>query len=388
MTLSRRILERLLAGGERAQARGRKGARAERFCDPGHEYWSLPLLERDALHVRLREAEAAGAVALSWARFGGDDRPIDSVRLVEVEKLATFLGRTVRSKVLVAAARSFAPMKEDVPTLDRVLEAWQAMRSVKGFGPESADVFVDAARVITHMRGAVDDGIVRQVSRALFRDSKRLERLVPCIGYLLSPEQAQPLHQEEVLAEIGLRKEPAPFLLAGAGEVALQGNQRLPLVSPFVGVSAPHVSGFFGAADWVLSIENLTTFHLAAARHPSLTGGLLLYTAGMPSPTWRRAYRRIVDSLPEAKLYHWGDVDPGGFRIAACVAQALEGRLLRPWLMNPPSDGDPSDETSRRAMVDAAKRAGWNELAEQFAAQLPVKLEQEAREIVLPTAKR
>ena len=387
--LSQNILERLFAGGERAHARGDgKGRpRPENLRDSAHAYWSLPLHERDALHVRMRQAEAAGAVMLAWSKFGGDDRPLEKIALADVGALARFLGRVERVDVLKAAEQAFAPWRETVPALGQALDAWRAMRQVRGCGPEDAGDFVAAARVIVHMRDAEEDRIVRQVSRVLFRDSKRLEKLVPQLSYLQAPDVTFPRHPEEVLAQIGLRKEPAPFLLAGVGDVVLQRVQALSVVHPYLGVSAPHITGFVGAPRWVMSVENLTTFHMIADKRP--TDGLVLYTGGMPSPTWRRAYRRIVDALPGADLYHWGDIDPGGFRIAACLAGSLDGRPLHPWEMAPHLDpGDVSDKRSRKAMVDAARRAGWFELADKLAASPPFELEQEDLDVSWPGAPR
>lgn len=387
--LSQQILERLFAGGERAHARGDgKGRpRPENLLDSAHAYWSLPLHERDALHVRMRQAEAAGAVMLTWSKFGGDDRPLEKVALADVERLAAFLGRPLNGSLVDQAEHAFAPWIEAVPLLARVLEGWRAMRVVRGCGPEDAGDFVDAARVIVHMRDAEEDRIVRQVSRVLFRDSKRLEKLIPQLSYLQAPGVTFPRHPEEILAEIGLRKEPAPFLLAGVGDVVLQRVQALTLVHPYLGVSAPHITGFVGASRWVMTVENLTTFHMIADKRPM--DGLVLYTGGMPSPTWRRAYRRIVDALPGADLYHWGDIDAGGFRIAACLAGSLDGRPLHPWQMAPGLEpGDASDERSRKAMVDAARRAGWFELADELAASPPFELEQEDLDVSWPGATR
>lgn len=385
MSLSQKILERLLAAGERAEARGGAGPRREKLSDPAHEYWSLALHERDALHVRMRQAEDAGGVTLVWDRFGGEDRPLASVRLVSTRALATFLGATRHDERIKHASDLFAPWHNQVQQLDIALSAWRELRSVRGRGPESAALFADAAKVIVHMRQAPDEGVVRVVSRELFRDSKRLEALVPYIAYLLAPESTLPRHAEEVLAEIGLRKEPVPFLFAGSGDVLLADGLPASAVFPYVGVAASQVRGFRGDATWILSIENLTTFHLAAQRRPGASAGLVLYTGGMPSPSWRRAYHAVVASLPTAAVHHFGDFDPGGFRIASCLAETLGARPLIPWCMEPPPERcDTADERTRAAMVYAARRTGWMSLADRIAARDPGVLEQEDLTVLFP----
>lgn len=85
----------------------------------------------------------------------------------------------------------------------------------------------------------------------------------------------------------------------------------------------------------MLTIENLTPFHLAAQLE-GVGRAIRDYTGGMPSPAWARTYRSILASLPVAvPTYHWGDVDVGGFRIAAQIRRHIEfDRTYLPWLMN------------------------------------------------------
>jgi len=82
------------------------------------------------------------------------------------------------------------------------------------------------------------------------------------------------------------------------------------------------LQGVRTTAARLLTVENLASFH-DAARAPDADRALLLYTGGMPSPAWRRAYARVLDALPAGlPVWHWGDIDEGGFRIAAVRADA------------------------------------------------------------------
>lgn len=146
-------------------------------------------------------------------------------------------------------------------------------------------------------------------------------------------------------------------------------------------------------ADYLLTIENLASFHDAAV-DGAAAHGLLLYTGGMPSPAWRRAYVRIIEGLPAgAAIYHWGDIDEGGFRIAAVLAEASRaaGRQLRPWWMSMSTlrhacgDGIRSPAPSTlAAMRRWATQAGWDEVAADLARH-PLLLEQESLEVVFPS---
>ncbi|HXA47136.1 MAG TPA: Wadjet anti-phage system protein JetD domain-containing protein, partial [Burkholderiaceae bacterium] len=123
----------------------------------------------------------------------------------------------------------------------------------------------------------------------------------------------------------------------------------------------------------VLTIENQTTFHVWARQHCD-SDVLCLYTAGMPSPAWRAMYLRLLSELPlSTPVLHWGDVDEGGFRIAAflsrCAAEA--SHILLPWKMRPAD----VPEAQRRAastctverMVKYAGEAGWDDIGHELA---------------------
>jgi hypothetical protein len=140
------------------------------------------------------------------------------------------------------------------------------------------------------------------------------------------------------------------------------------------------------AARCLLSIENLASFH-DAARAPGAASVLLLYTGGMPSPAWRAAYASILSHVSDAlPVYHWGDIDEGGFRIAAVLAEVARraGRTLRPWRMSPVDlppaitklAAQPSGSQAL-AMTRWAERCGWTSLADDLLAH-PLLLEQES----------
>jgi len=196
---------------------------------------------------------------------------------------------------------------------------------------------------------------------------------VPCLDVLLAgnvEEDARP--EVEVLQELGLYREQQPARMAGNIVVRRERGAFL-LDRPYCALPPDTVQGLGAPPSQVLTIENQTTFHVWARQHCD-SGVLCLYTAGMPSPAWRAMYLRLLFELPAGTpVRHWGDVDEGGFRIAAFLSRcaAETGHALLPWKMRPV---DVPEAFRREApartverMVKYAGEAGWNEIADELA---------------------
>ncbi|MDD1980427.1 Wadjet anti-phage system protein JetD domain-containing protein [Pseudomonas asiatica] len=388
MSLVEKSLGRLLERAERARLSGSTRAIRESFKSLASPYWQLNLDERDRLHERMRAAASAGAIKLEWAKLGGDDRPLEAVVLLDLDKLANHLRRPTVSTTLAEATDLLAPWSQH-ERVQELLAYWAQLKQARLLGPTSASDFVDALRVLDVMREAKEDRIVRQLSTELFGNSKRLEALSKQLDLLTSEALNAPArHWSEVFGAIGLTKEPQPFLVAGTGKLQLADQTDCPIIRPFLGVANTVVTGYVGSPVWLLTIENLTTFHQAARALGNISSGVVVYTAGMPSPSWGEAYVRILSSLPTTtSIYHWSDHDEGGFRIAARVAQftTRAGHSLRPWSMDASlweNAGQSASTDQQRSMMRSAERAGWADLAVRIT---PVLFEQEGQPLLLPS---
>ena len=335
------------------------------------------------MHALLERAASVGAVTLEWARQGGEDRPLEAAVLRDLDRLAEFLRVPTAANAVEQAAQVLAPWQAH-PRMAQVLDAWRRLKKVRTLGPDSAEDFADALRLLDALAPATRDRLARPLSVELFGRSKRIEALYTQLDVLTADELQSPArHWSEVLGALGIRKEPQPLLIAGGGTLALAKGPAVPVAQPFVGVANHALVSYHGVAHWLLSIENLTSFHQCAELLDGAEHGLLVFTGGMPSPSWMRAYVRILDGLPATtRVYHWGDHDEGGFRIAARIAAACHGagRTLLPWAMNV-TDGLAASASQRNAMANNARRAGWDALALSLPALL---IEQEAQAPTLP----
>ena len=319
-------------------------------------------------------ARSGGAVELIWDRDGGF---IQRVNLASVERLAAFLGKVPLSNKIEAAHALFSLFIERFPVLQDILQRWGLLHKVRGLGPESAADWIDAIRTIEFARLNVDAEValpIREASARIFNDSKRIEKLSAQVDVLLANSVDAEIRQvADVWYELGLFREEHPVRVAG--KVIIERERVTALLdAPYCAFPASSILRVAGTPDSLMTIENQTTFHSEARRRCG-DNVLLVYTAGMPSPAWRAMYARILKNLPPSvSVYHWSDIDEGGFRIAAALAQEANkaGRTLLPWKMHP---DDVPTERRRKAsaytlskIMHFAEIAGWHDLGAAVAA--------------------
>jgi hypothetical protein len=229
----------------------------------------------------------------------------------------------------------------------------------------------DGAKVIRACAQRTESDVelpLREFSAKLFRDSKRLEKLAAELDVLLCDSIESPSRAPaEIWQELGLLPQEHPVLLAGRVQID-RGRVCGLLDAPYVGLPAASVRSLVGPVDEVLTIENLTTFH-SEARKRCDSRGLLIYTAGMPSPAWCSMYQRLLRDLPRhVQVRHWGDVDEGGFRIAARISEVVRatGHRLVPFRMSPDDVPEQMRVQASPATLARMQRfataAGWTDL--------------------------
>lgn len=374
---AQQLLEKLLRDGDKADAGVRSRVAALTQSNLASYRSERSFQAKEIFETTMQAAQAQGAVSLTWDNPQESNGFIKRVDLVDPRALAAFLGHTPLADVLAGVTTQFAPHMERFPVFNDVLQRWAQLRTVRTLTPASVQDWLDAAKIIDSARETVaPDAIsvpIREASYRLFKDSKRIEKLAGPVDVLLCGSvEATPREPASVWEELGLFREEHPVLLAG-NVVIIRERTSACLDRPYVGLPAATVRGLESNPRQVMTIENLTTFHSEAKRRCD-EGVLLIYTAGMPSPAWRAMYRRLLQEVPKSTLIlHWGDVDEGGFRIAAALAREAQavGHKLQPWKMHP---DDVPAEVRRKAtpyVLERIKRfaaaADWASLGEAVA---------------------
>lgn len=298
---ARQLLEKLLRDGDKADAGVRSRAAALTQTNLA-AYRSERLLQaKESFETTMQAARAQGAVRLTWDDPQEGNGFIKRVDLVDPRALAGFLGHTPLADVLAGAAAHFAPHLERFPVLDDVLQRWAQLRTVRTLTPASVPDWLDAVKIINSAREMTPDAIsvpIREASYRIFKDSKRIEKLVGPVDVLLCGSvEAVPREATTVWDELGLFREQHPVLLAG-NVIVRRERVTAYLDTPYSGLPATTVLGLGSVPHQIMTIENLTTFH-SEARRRCVEDVLLLYTAGMPSPALRTMYGRILRDVPE-----------------------------------------------------------------------------------------
>lgn len=392
---ARLVLDKLLQKAERAWARGELPEGSILFSATSlPEYFTLPLrADKDAAHADLRNAERQGAIALEWERLAGVDGHIVRARLVDAECLANCLSRPPAWALYRDAEAQLQPWIQ-TPSVQALLARWRRGKQVRGYGPQRAKEFVDACKIIAacQHQTSLEDVPVRRLSATLFADSKRIENITLALDILTNDSiEALARDPDDVRQSLGLVRFHQPVLLAGRGTVELVDGQMIPLPSPYIGLAPQSIRDISALSDesYLLSVENLTTFHELALGRGGPLNGLILYTAGMPSPALMRVYRLCAkaNEASGSLRLHWGDIDLGGFRIASRLA-GVTGNPLHLWAMDPsryletPSRKDLSKEECDE--IEAiGSRWGWGAITERVR-QCARAIEQEAIPVELP----
>lgn len=371
---ARSLLEKLLADAEKS-AVGRRSRPAALTKSNLAEYQACKSLQsKEAFEAIMMAARAVNAISFEVANRGVDEGFIQRVEVLDSRALAGFLSKVPAEDHLARARELLTPLVERFPVLNAVLQQWGQLKTVRTFTAADAQDWADAVRVIDFAQeNLAPDRVsmpINEASGKLFKDTKRIKKLAAPIDVLLAGSiDAESREPSEVWAEIKLFREEHPVRMAG--NIIVERDQvTARLDVPYSALPADSIRRLIGTPSLVLTIENQTTFHSEARRRCN-DNVLLIFTSGMPNPPWRAMYSRVLKELPpEIPVFHWGDIDEGGFRIASVLAKdAMKyGHIIKPWPAMRPDNvpkelrSDASKKTIGR-MVQFAESAGWGGLA-------------------------
>lgn len=292
--------------------------------------------EQDEFHRVLHDAERAGGITLEKARLGRFTGEFARVRLLNADKLYRFLVRSPAGVIANVARRRIGETIPDIledPFFAEVereaIAAWGSNMSYLGLSPTQEDTFITVMRLahgIVHLAGRDVDH--RTFSRRTVKDSKALERFEGRVAQLLKRRNASLAGDEprEILEASGIVRRAHLLQVKGplrlsSGALAIEGTGEMFIGLPW---AAAQQATLMKPVDYIITIENPTSFW----RYCTEIGGcyLALLSDGFPARDVLSSITHLVKvarSISDAPIYHWGDIDAGGVRIAAHLEDAF-----------------------------------------------------------------
>lgn len=292
---------------------------------------------QDDLHRVLKDAECSGGIALEKNRLGRFTGELARVRLLNAEMLYKFLGRSSAESI---ADATHSIIEDSIPEIvkdpffkDIVEDAAAAWRINKRFlGLTSAD----ANSLITVLR--LTHGIInlagrdidhRTFSRRTVKNSKALEQSEGRVANLLKRWNKNFENEEprEILEACGIVRRAHVLFVKGpvrvsADDLKLEGTGDLFIGLPWSSVQRAVLSK---PIEYIITIENATSFWRYCLE---VQGAYLaLLSDGFPARDVLSGMMHFVKSarsIQEVPIFHWGDIDAGGVRIAAHLEDAFE----------------------------------------------------------------
>lgn len=305
------------------------------------DYWDEQRGERRAeLNVASGHLAARGLVVIRRSRYSREEIERVDLNLERVAEAYLAAGRVSRREQEAALAKVAAEWAERWPdwragfaraVVDAVASGNRLPVGTR-FG--GAGLLAELCRVLDQLG---PNGLSVEVPRRIFSQrvlgsSKRLEEIQAAVIGVLREFWPEPLPEDdrEALAEVGILANPqhvfvaGPVVLDGVNVGAIGADVGLPAVF----VDRCRVSSL--AADQVITVENLTSFHQVVGRLPRRT--VAVYLGGYHNRI-RRAFLLKLAAAAKIRFRHWGDIDLGGFRIFAHLRRQT-GLSMEPMLMD------------------------------------------------------
>lgn len=280
--------------------------------------------EYESIHVLMKLLESKKLIRIIW-RDNKPDYLIQKVRLMtdHMEEAYQYVGRKPKRgleeeniTLLKKYIDAQAPITADF--VRYLLERLQNHQSVKEYisldNMEETEKFLRACVLVEQNRKSC---YIREFSIMHFQDSKYFERIESRIVKVFRQfsDEYSEMDPLEVLAEYGIYRTPNYVYFKGDARISI-GEEAidLSLLKQGIGISGEDLADIqfsdLSKIKKVITIENLTSFFRYWEED-----GLFIYLGGYHNRIRRTLLTMVYEAIPEAKYYHFGDIDAGGFAI-------------------------------------------------------------------------
>lgn len=305
---------------------------------------------KTAIHQAVEELVLGGIVSVEWMPFEkGNIIHHVSLNLSCLDQAYLLAARTGKEAIVHSLRERTIDLQGKVSTawiknfLSYCLEYLDENKDIPAYLPpddNDRDLLFSALLGLDRQQG--NPILERVFSLKYLGDSKSFQRKVrkrmAAIARAFYTTD-QDIDDETLMSELGIEKTTEELLLYGP--ITFANDSILIDYSgiPFGAIVDTRFSGTLEVADLktrhIITIENKSNFHYLVARFKP-QDVLLIYTGGFPGPKKRELIAKIFaycEKKPEGfSVFHWGDIDLGGFRIMAVLRKIIPA--IKPMFMD------------------------------------------------------
>lgn len=234
----------------------------------------------------------------------------------DLEEIYSYINRVPRDDINARLEELISKYKGNGEILEEYLKDQLKRigenRSVRFFSGdfEEFERILMAVRELEDLKG---EQFIREFSVRLYKDSKAFGQIQGKVESILYDYGDFP-DKDEILGNLNLMRTPTYVNFKGSGKVSLSGQEiDLSRLDSDIAISSSMLDKIESVQVFkgkVITVENLTSFHRFMEE-----GYFVLYLGGFHNRVRRDFIRMLHDQNSEARFYHFGDIDAGGFLI-------------------------------------------------------------------------
>lgn len=286
--------------------------------------------EYESIHVLMKSLENKALIQIIW-KDNKQDYLIQKVRLItdHIEEAYRYVDRKpkrVLEEENTVLLKKYIDLKSSVGAetpitvafVKFLLERIENHQTVKEYidleNKKETDRFLQACVLVEQNKKPC---YIREFSIVHFQDSKYFEQIEGRVAKIFRQfsREYEDMDTLEILAEYGIYRTPNYVYFKGDARISI-GEEivDLSLLRQGIGVSGEDMMSIrfsdLGRIEKVITIENLTSFFRYWEEN-----SLIIYLGGYHNSIRRNLLKMVYEAIPDAKYYHFGDIDAGGFSI-------------------------------------------------------------------------
>lgn len=309
--------------------------------------------DKSMLFHELHDMERNELIDIIWVRFE-EENLIDRIYLKDINRAYILLKRLPKEDIVssfhtlmenyISRMEEFTLLKQYLQKLN--MDSLEKKRIPVGFD-DDLTLDEDILRFLLFINGNKQIQMERVISVSLYGDSKYFERVIrPKVLAILRrihlQETEELAEDSELLEEQGVARWPEIMEFSGDLNVTMDDGtlisyEKQPYGSYLNSAMVSHIQTIDTSdITRILSIENKANYTWYVL-HAKRKGELILYHGGVYSPSKGKWFSLIKQGLnSNAEVYHWSDIDVGGFRIFSRLANNVFSQL-KPYRMDVPT---------------------------------------------------